>query len=117
MNTYRGLFTQLARLESVSWIDADAESSQCAVALAGDLKILVPLKGLVDIEAELARLNRQLEAEKANLAKAEAKLENRRFVDNAPAAVVAQEQERRATHLANVTKLREQYEQLESLRD
>ena len=117
MDKYRELFTQLARLDSVTWMDADEEKSQCAVALAGELRILVPLKGLVDIEAELSRLGRQLDAEQSMLAKAEAKLDNRRFVENAPAAVVAQEQERRANHQANVIKLREQYEQLEALRD
>ena len=117
MDRYGDLFAQLARLESITWIEADAENSQCAVALAGELRILVPLKGLVDIDAELSRLSRQLEIEESMLAKAEAKLENRRFVENAPAAVVEQEHERKAAHSANVRKLREQYEQLESLRD
>ena len=117
LHRYTGIFCQLARIESFEWIDAARDTAQCAVALVGDLKILVPLKGLVDVEAELARLRKQLDGEQSMLAKAEAKLADRRFVDNAPAAVVEQERERKATHAANVINLQQQYEQLESLRD
>jgi valyl-tRNA synthetase len=81
------------------------------------LKVLVPLKGLVDVEAELARLRKQLDSEQSMLAKSESKLADRRFVDNAPAAIVEQERERRSAHAANVSNLRQQYQQLESLRD
>jgi valyl-tRNA synthetase len=71
----------------------------------------------VDVEAELLRLSKQLDSEQSLLSKAETKLGNSRFLDHAPAAVVAQEQERKATHQANVDKLRAQYQRLESLRD
>jgi valyl-tRNA synthetase len=111
------VFAQLARIQSFRWIDESADTAQCAVALVGDLKILVPLKGVVDVEAELIRLRKQLEAERALLGKAEAKLENQHFVHNAPAAVVAQERERKATHQANVDNLQEQMQLLELLLD
>jgi valyl-tRNA synthetase len=114
---YAGIFCPLARIESFEWIDEARDTAQCAVALVGDLKILIPLKGLVDVEAELARLRKQLDAEKSMLAKAESKLADRRFVDNAPAVVVEQERERKAAHAANVINLELQYRQLESLRD
>jgi valyl-tRNA synthetase len=114
---YAGIFCPLARIESFEWIDEARDTAQCAVALVGDLKILIPLKGLVDVEAELARLRKQLDAEKSMLAKAESKLADRRFVDNAPAVVVEQERERSAAHAANVINLELQYRQLESLLD
>jgi len=110
-------FTQLARIRSVTWIDESADTAQCAVALVGELKVLVPLKGLVDIEAELSRLNKQLSNEQSLLAKASAKLDNRNFCENAPTNVVEQERERQTTHQTNVDKLLEQYKLLESLRD
>jgi valyl-tRNA synthetase len=87
------------------------------VALVGDLKILLPLKGLVDVEEELSRLRRQLEREQGDLRKSEAKLGNSRFVDNAPEAVVEQERERLAAHRANVENLHDQIHRLEALRD
>jgi valyl-tRNA synthetase len=116
LQRFGDIFAQLARVQFRGWMDVAADAAQCAVALVGELKILVPLKGLVDVETELQRLAKQLDGERALLAKAVAKLENSRFVDNAPAAVVAQEQDRRATHQANVDNLLAQYQRMESLR-
>jgi valyl-tRNA synthetase len=98
------------------WVEEDADSSQCAVALVGELKLLIPLKGLVDVEQELTRLNKQLAREDLDLKKSEGKLGNKRFVDNAPAAVVEQERQRLSSHRANVDNLRLQIHQLESMR-
>jgi valyl-tRNA synthetase len=114
---YAGALAQLARIRSAKWVDEDAETAQCAVALVGELKVLIPLKGLVDVDEELARLRRQLEKETSDLRKSEGKLGNSRFVDNAPEAVVEQERERLAAHRAAVEKLHAQVRQLESLKD
>jgi valyl-tRNA synthetase len=111
------LLAQPGRIKSTEWIEEDSATSQCAVALVGDLKVLIPLKGLVDVEAELSRLNKQLNRELADLKKSESKLGNSRFVENAPQAVVEQERQRQAAHTANVANLRVQLEQLEQMRD
>jgi valyl-tRNA synthetase len=108
---------QLARVHSIQWLETDAASDQCAVALVGELKILLPLKGLVDVEEELARLNKQLEREMQDLGKSEGKLGNRRFVDNAPQEVVEQERQRLAAHRSNVENLKAQLRRLEAMRD
>jgi len=117
LELFQEIFAQMARVKSMEWVDDATDTAQCAVALVGDLKVLVPLKGLVDVEAESARLRKQLEAEKALLNKSQAKLDNRQFVDNAPPAVVEQERERQASHLAKVDKLSSQLKQIESLRN
>jgi len=114
---FAGVLGQLARIKSTRWVDNDAETSQCAVALVGELKILIPLAGLVDVEEELTRLDRQLRRETTELKKSEAKLDNRRFVDNAPAAVVEQERQRLAEHRARVENLHAQQRRLEALRE
>jgi valyl-tRNA synthetase len=108
--------SHLGRVQSAEWVEEDRDSSECAVALVGDLKILIPLKGLVDVEAELARLNKQIRREESDLNKSVGKLNNKRFVENAPAAVVEQERERLANHQAKVKNLQSQIEQLESMR-
>ncbi|MGA0265057.1 MAG: valine--tRNA ligase [Lysobacterales bacterium] len=105
----------LARARSFHWLNDEDDSSQCAVALVGDLKVLIPLEGLVDVEAELARINRQLAREQKLLKQSQAKMGNRRFIDNAPESVVTREKERLETHEANVQRLREQRVQLEQL--
>jgi valyl-tRNA synthetase len=81
----------------------------------GELKVLIPLEGLVDVDAELARIGKQLANEEKLLKQSQGKMSNRRFVDNAPAAVVEQERERLAAHEANVSRFREQLHQLERL--
>jgi valyl-tRNA synthetase len=106
----------LARIYSSRWVAADEDTAQCAVALVGDLKVLIPLKGLVDVDEELARLNKQLQREQTELKKSKGKLGNSRFVENAPEAVVEQERLRLATHSANVENLHEQIRQMEALR-
>jgi len=113
---FENLLSQLARIQSSRWVDDQADTAQCAVALVGDLKILIPLKGLVDVEEELTRLNRQLEKEIAETRKSEGKLGNSRFVENAPSDVVEQERQRLASHRANVDNLHAQISQLETLR-
>jgi len=113
---FTGALSQLARIQSSKWVGDDADTAQCAVALVGDLKILIPLLGLVDVEEELSRLNKQLERENSELRKSEGKLGNSRFVENAPEAVVEQERQRLVSHRANVENLHQQIRQLESLR-
>jgi len=113
---YADVLASLARIGAATWVGDETDTSHCAVALAGDLKVLIPLQGLVDVDEELSRLSRQLERELADLEKSEAKLGNRRFVDNAPAEVVEQERERLAAHQARVENLQAQARQLESLR-
>jgi valyl-tRNA synthetase len=108
--------SHLGRTRSAEWVAEDTDTSQCAVALVGELKVLIPLAGLVDVEEELARLNKQLAREEADLKKSKGKLGNSRFVDNAPKAVVEQENQRLISHRANVENLQSQIRQLESMR-
>ena len=59
-------------------------------------ELFLPLEGLVDVEAERARIGKQLEKIDKEIMKSNAKLGNSKFVDHAPAEVVAQERERLA---------------------
>ena len=116
-NQFETLLQGVGRIAAMHWIDDEADSSEYSVALVGQLKILVSLKGLVDLEDELARLSKLLERETADLKRSEGKLGNSRFVDNAPAAVVEQEQQRLATHKTKVAGFEEQIEKLLKLRE
>jgi valyl-tRNA synthetase len=80
---------------------------QSAAALLGDMKILVPMAGLIDVDAELARLAKRRDKVIQELARAEGKLGNARFVGNAPAEVVEQERSR-------VTDFKRELEQLDA---
>lgn len=113
---FAGLLKSLARITSSEWLPDEADTGEYSVALVGDLKVLVSLKGLVDVEDELARLGKQLERELADLKRSEGKLGNKRFVDNAPAAVVEQEQQRLAAHQTKVSGFEAQIAKLKELR-
>ena len=117
LHKYGDLIRRLARLERIETAEADYDSSACAVALAGDLRLLIPLAGLVDVGEELARLSKQLERERKGLESVAKKLANEKFVGNAPAEVVAKERQRRSDHEATVAELSRQIERLEALRN
>ena len=97
--------------------DDEADTTEYSVALVSNLKVLVSLKGLVNLEDEIARLDKLLRREKADLKKSEAKLGNSRFVENAPTAVVEQEKQRLTTHQIKAEGLKAQIGKLESLLD
>jgi len=109
------LVRRLARLASIELADKARDSSDCAVQLCGEMRLLIPLAGLVDVEAELARLNKQLERESKGLAQVAGKLANERFVANAPASVVEKERRRKVEHERSVEELQAQIAKLERL--
>jgi len=56
----QAFINSLAKLESFEWIDENATVPESAMALVGEMKILVPLAGIIDKEAELARLDKDI---------------------------------------------------------
>ena len=88
------------------------EGPESATALVGEMKVLIPMAGLIDKEAEQARLNKELDRKRNELERTEKKLGNANFVDKAPAAVV----EKGKTKLEDVrTTIRQLEEQLEKI--
>jgi valyl-tRNA synthetase len=84
----------LARLASIELIDADETVSAAAVALVGQMRLVVPLAGLIDLDAEVKRLTKQRERVAASLSQCQTKLAKPRFLSNAPAEIVAKERHR-----------------------
>jgi valyl-tRNA synthetase len=85
---------RLARVESIEWLDAGVKAPGAATELLGDMRILIPLAGLIDAGKEIERLEKQLVRLAKDLEQTEKKLNNDRFVANAPAEVVQKERER-----------------------
>ena len=84
----------LGKLERIDLLASTTDAPAAATAVVGELKLLVPLEGLVDLDAERARLDKELKKVDAEIAKCKGKLANETFVANAPAAVVEQERKR-----------------------
>ncbi|MEO6263362.1 MAG: valine--tRNA ligase, partial [Luteimonas sp.] len=98
---FQGELRMMARLDLLTetndwWLASGVEPPPAATAIVGDLKLFVPLEGLVDLDAERTRLDKELKRVEGELAKSQGKLASETFVQNAPAAVVEQERQRLA---------------------
>ncbi|MBE3578116.1 MAG: valine--tRNA ligase [Limnochordales bacterium] len=87
---------------------------EAAAAVAGGVEIYLPLAGLVDLESERARLEKELAEARAEAERSAQRLADERFVTRAPQAVVERERERLARYQATVAKLEARLKMLES---
>jgi valyl-tRNA synthetase len=111
----RAYLAALARAESITWLDKGQEAPESATALVGHMKVLVPLGSLIDKQAELERLGREMEKIEKDLSRARTKLANPDFVARAPQNVVEQEQDRVQQFEAALVNLRNQRAKVEAL--
>jgi valyl-tRNA synthetase len=101
----------LARAESQRWLDAGDAEPAAAAAIIGEMKLLIPLAGLIDLGAERARLEKEIARLDGEIAKSGTKLGN--FGEKTPAAVVEQEKQRLADFTSTAAALREQLARLQ----
>ncbi|MBX0326532.1 valine--tRNA ligase [Oscillochloris sp. ZM17-4] len=108
----RGQAALIARLgrvdaERLTIVESlDAKPGQSAAIVIGTLEAYLPLAGLIDLEAERARLAKELDQAEADVARREAKLANEGFVAKAPANVVQRERDSLETARAALATLR-----------
>ena len=99
----------MQRLASASEVEvADSFELDGAVCIVtADAKIYIPMGELVDLEAEKARLNKELAAVEKDLAFVNGKLSNENFVAKAPAAVVEAQREQKTRYEEKIAMLKE----------
>jgi valyl-tRNA synthetase len=110
----RALLT-LGRLASVDCLGEEAQAPEAATALVGGMKILIPLSGLIDKAAEIARLTKEIAKLRQEAERSVAKLGNPNFTGRAPTEVVEKERTRVAELQVAVTKLEEQLIRIQQL--
>ena len=106
---------KLAKISHIDWLAADDAVPLAATALAGELEILVPMAGLIDKDAEINRLNREIGKLESDQTRLQGKLNNAAFVDKAPAAVVAKEKDKMHTQRQALETLREQLQRIRGI--
>ncbi|MDI5935454.1 valine--tRNA ligase [Halomonas kalidii] len=111
----RPFLAKLAKLESASWLDDPARAPLSATQLVGDMEVLVPMADLIDKEAELARLAREIDKQDKLIGGIEKKLGNESFVAKAPDAVVEKERGKLADFQATRKLLVEQRDKIAAL--
>ncbi|MDO4896467.1 MAG: valine--tRNA ligase [Moraxella sp.] len=108
-------FKALAKVETLTIVGDDDKIPLSSQALIGSLKVLVPMKGLIDPTAELNRLNKVREKLQAQADAISKKLSNEGFVAKAPANVVSAEKDRLAELEGQIGKVRESVEEIKAL--
>jgi len=115
LQVYESFLSSLARLESIQIISSDEKTPPSSTALAGTLEILVPVAGLIDIDAEVNRLQKEIDKLNGEKKRLSGKLSNAKFVDNAPAEIVEKEKEKLMNSEQALIKLIEQQKELKLL--
>jgi valyl-tRNA synthetase len=94
LDQYESLLNFLIKPESLTWLSAGDETPVSATHLVGDMQVLVPMSGLIDKDAEVARLNREIDRKEKERTRAEGKINNPNFVDKAPSEIVQKEKDK-----------------------
>jgi valyl-tRNA synthetase len=104
----QSFISTLSRLQNIEFLDSNTMPPESAITLVGEMKILIPLAGLIDKEAELKRLNKEIDKVRKEHDKLSSKLENPNFIEKAPVELVEKEKQRVAELQAALTKLETQ---------
>jgi valyl-tRNA synthetase len=112
---YQDLISELARTKPLAVSTPDDATPECATALVDTLKVMVPLGSLIDRDAELARLKKELNRLETDRSQCEGKLANRQFIERAPDAVVVKEKNRLEQTVNAIDELIQQRQRVESL--
>ncbi len=105
IETYQSVITKVCHLSDITLVDAFEDGA--ATFMVGTTEFAVPLGGLIDVEAEVARMEKELQAKRGFLNGIMKKLSNERFVANAPEQVIALEKKKQADSEAIIASLEE----------
>ena len=115
LDQFSNLLASLIKPESLKWLEAADEKPAAATALVGEMELLVPMAGLIDKAAELARLDKEIERKLKDRSRTESKISNPSFVEKAPEDVVQKERDKLSDLDSALEKLGEQREIIASL--
>ena len=105
----------LAKLESICVLSEGDAVPASASAVIGDMSVLIPMAGLIDKDAEIARLSKAIEKLEKDVARTKGKLSNENFVSKAPEAVINKEKEKLADAESTLAKMIAQKADIEAL--
>jgi len=115
LSRIKNQFKALAKVESLTIVKEGDEVPLSSSSMVGQLRVLVPMKGLIDPTAELARLGKSYDKLKGQAEGIARKLGNEGFVSKAPAEVVDAEKAKLAELEGQLTAMTAQMEQLKAL--
>ena len=115
LSRIKNQFKALAKVESLDIVKEGNEVPLSSSSMVGQLRVLVPMKGLIDPTAELKRLGKSFDKLQKQAEGISRKLSNEGFVSKAPAQVVESEKAKLAELEGQLTAMTAQMEQLKAL--
>jgi valyl-tRNA synthetase len=115
LNRNKVFLQTLAKLEDITLQDNEDEAPESAVALVVEMKILIPMAGLIDKDAEMARLDKEISRLEGEVKRFNGKLSNESFVSKAPAAVVEKEKQKLQDTEIALKNLKDQYAKISQI--
>ena len=114
---YIGGQAKIEAVEILAPAQADELEGAQATAVAGGVEIRIPLKGLIDVDEERARLQKEQERVEEDIAYVRGKLDNEQFVERAPEHIVQKERDKLEAYLQEKAALQKSMEELEALEE
>jgi valyl-tRNA synthetase len=109
---YKNLLQSLTKTEEVNILQKNTEAPLSATALAGNLTVHIPLEGLIDLEEEKNRIQKEITKMERELGRTKGKLNNEKFISRAPEDVIQKEKARAKEASENIEKLNIQLKKL-----
>lgn len=109
----RDYLTKFGRFESIDVVQPGQDIPESATALVGKMRVQVPLGSFIDANAEIARLNKELERAEKDIMGVSGRLSNAAFVDKAPAQVIDKAKQQLAKAEDDKAALLEQIERMQ----
>ncbi|MCL9685528.1 valine--tRNA ligase [Legionella maioricensis] len=91
---YQQTLKAMSKVGEIHYLSAEEKAPVSATAVLGDIELLIPMADLIDKEAELSRLAKEMAKLDKDISLAQGKLSNPMFTDKAPAEIIAKEQEK-----------------------
>lgn len=104
----------LAKIESIDWIES-SPLKLTTTALLDELEIHIPMENLIDKNAEISRLTKEINKLKSDIERTSVKLNNNNYIAKAPKEIVDKERERLTDNQNTLSKLQSRLEQVEKI--
>ena len=111
-DAYDSIIKQMARIESIEQIDGDAPKGSIQTVV-GKTTLILPIADIIDLDKERARLEKEIQKLETDIKKIDQKLENKKFIENAPDELIEEQKSRRANAEGTMSKLSQALKQLE----
>jgi valyl-tRNA synthetase len=112
LKTNYEFLSRLANLESINLLEVQQAAPAAATALVGKMEILIPLEGLINKNAEIERLNKEITKLDKIIKQSSGKLSNENYVAKAPSDVVQKERDKLAEFERSLLQLQQQQKSL-----